>query len=117
MIQHQDSNPRPTLNTGASILMVHQYKLELDDKGQLIQDITSTSGDRTTNVHWTGTVSENLVSFDGGFQMTLLPGGMCMGCPSDVGKSVAQSEPFHLEFCEPHTDHVYGITDAPIQIM
>ncbi|KAK1316291.1 hypothetical protein QJS10_CPA05g01819 [Acorus calamus] len=73
--------------------------LQMDDKGQLIQDITSTSGDRTTNVHWTGTVSENLVSFDGGFQMTLLPGGMCMGCPSDISKSVAQSEPFHLEFC------------------
>ncbi|XP_058094199.1 uncharacterized protein LOC131240147 [Magnolia sinica] len=74
--------------------------LEMDDKGQLIQDITSTSArGGTTNVHWTGTVSNNLVVFDGGFQMTLLPGGMYMGCPCDVGKSVAQSQSFLLEFC------------------
>eukprot|EP00268_Persea_americana_P037985 TRINITY_DN37647_c0_g1_i1.p1 TRINITY_DN37647_c0_g1~~TRINITY_DN37647_c0_g1_i1.p1 ORF type:complete len:409 (+),score=52.42 TRINITY_DN37647_c0_g1_i1:97-1323(+) len=74
--------------------------LEIDDKGQLIQDITSTStGGSTTNVHWTGTVSDNLIIFDGGFQMTLLPGGMYMGCPCDVGKSVVQSQSFHLEFC------------------
>ncbi|XP_073004891.1 uncharacterized protein [Typha latifolia] len=71
------------------------------DKGRLIQDITSTSrgSSTTTNVHWTGTVNNNLVVFDGGFQMTLLPGGMYIGCPSDVGKSVAQSQSFHLEFC------------------
>lgn len=31
--------------------------------------------------------------------MTLLPGGMYMGCPCDVGKSVGQSQSFHLEFC------------------
>ncbi|XP_020257591.1 uncharacterized protein LOC109834091 [Asparagus officinalis] len=73
--------------------------LEIDDKGQLIQDITSTSGGTTTNVHWTGTVSGNLINFDGGFQFTLLPGGMYMGCPADVAKSVAQSQSFHLEFC------------------
>ncbi|OVA13400.1 protein of unknown function DUF3598 [Macleaya cordata] len=75
--------------------------LEFDDKGQLIQDITSTSsgGDVTTNIHWTGTVSDNLITFDGGFQMTLLPGGMYMACPSDVAKSVAESKSFHLEFC------------------
>lgn len=74
--------------------------LEMNDKGQLIQDITSTSaGGITTNVHWTGTVLDNLVNFDGGFQITLLPGGMYMGCPSDVAKSVAQSQSFHLEFC------------------
>lgn len=75
--------------------------LEMDDKGQLIQDITSTTtgSSTTTNVHWTGTVSNNLVSFDGGFQLTLLPGGMYMGCPCDIGRSVAQSQPFHLEFC------------------
>ncbi|KAJ6850801.1 uncharacterized protein M6B38_114505 [Iris pallida] len=36
--------------------------LELNDRGQLIQDITSTSANgTTTNVHWTGTVSNNLV--------------------------------------------------------
>ncbi|CAL5367739.1 unnamed protein product [Camellia sinensis] len=64
-------------------------------------DITSTSsGDYvTTNVHWTGTISNSLVKFDGGFQVTLLPGGMYMGCPSDVAKSVAESKSFHLEFC------------------
>ncbi|KAE8021739.1 hypothetical protein FH972_007604 [Carpinus fangiana] len=75
--------------------------LEMNDKGQLIQDITSTfaGGEVTTNVHWTGTQSENLVTFDGGYQMTLLPGGMYMGCPCDVAKCVAESKPFHLEFC------------------
>ncbi|KAJ9173242.1 hypothetical protein P3X46_016400 [Hevea brasiliensis] len=75
--------------------------LEMDDKGQLIQDITSTS-DRlgvTTNVHWTGNTADNLVTFDGGYQITLLPGGMYMGCPSDIAKSVAESKSFHLEFC------------------
>ncbi|XP_042490175.1 uncharacterized protein LOC122070131 [Macadamia integrifolia] len=75
--------------------------LEIDEKGQLIQDITLTSsgGDITTNVHWTGCMAENLVTFDGGFQITLLPGGMYMGCPCDVAKSVAESKSFHLEFC------------------
>ncbi|GMH05104.1 hypothetical protein Nepgr_006944 [Nepenthes gracilis] len=75
--------------------------LEIDEDGQLLQDITSTSkaGDGTINVHWTGRISENLVTFDKGFQLTLLPGGMYMGCPSDVAKSVAESKSFHLEFC------------------
>ncbi|XP_057447660.1 uncharacterized protein LOC130739403 [Lotus japonicus] len=75
---------------------------EMDSNGQLIQDVTSTShGENvtTTNVHWTGAISENLVTFDGGYQMILLPGGMYMGCPYDVAKSVAQSKSFHLEFC------------------
>ncbi|KAL2335475.1 hypothetical protein Fmac_016688 [Flemingia macrophylla] len=74
---------------------------EMDDNGQLIQDVTSTSeGENvTTNVHWTGTISDYLVTFDGGYQMILLPGGMYMGCPCDVAKSVAESKSFHLEFC------------------
>nr|KYP60408.1 hypothetical protein KK1_022813 [Cajanus cajan] len=68
---------------------------EMDDNGQLIQsffvvdaviDVTSTSeGENvTTNVHWTGTVSDYLVTFDGGYQMILLP---------------SESKSFHLEFC------------------
>ncbi|EEF29489.1 conserved hypothetical protein [Ricinus communis] len=75
--------------------------LEMDDKGHLIQDITSTSGggDVTINVHWTGTMADDLVTFEGGYQITLLPGGMYMGCPSDIAKSVAESKSFHLEFC------------------
>lgn len=75
--------------------------LEMDGKGQLIQDISSTSdgGDVTTNVHWTGTRSDDLITFDGGYQITLLPGGMYMGCPSDISKNVAESKSFHLEFC------------------
>ncbi|KAL0381021.1 UNVERIFIED_CONTAM: hypothetical protein Sangu_0166400 [Sesamum angustifolium] len=75
--------------------------LEINEDGQLIQDIRSTSGgsDVTTSVHWTGSISNNLVSFDGGFQLTLLPGGIYMGCPSDVAKSVQESKSFHLEFC------------------
>nr|DAD31360.1 TPA_asm: hypothetical protein HUJ06_010211 [Nelumbo nucifera] len=75
--------------------------LEIDDNGQLIQDITSTSdgGDVATTVHWTGHLLDNLITFDGGYQMTLLPGGMYMGCPCDVAKSVAELKSFHLEFC------------------
>ncbi|CAL5370694.1 unnamed protein product [Camellia sinensis] len=75
--------------------------LEIDDEGRIIQDITSTSsgGNVTTNVHWTVTMSNNLINFDGGSQVTLLPGGMYMGCPSNVAKSVADSKSFHLEFC------------------
>ncbi|KAG8659570.1 uncharacterized protein LOC110602850 isoform X1 [Manihot esculenta] len=75
--------------------------LEMDDMGQLIQDITSTSDQRdvTTNVHWTGNIADNLITFDGGYQITLLPGGMYMGCPTDIAKSVAESKSFHLEFC------------------
>lgn len=65
------------------------------------QDITSTSDQRdvTTNVHWTGNIADNLITFDGGYQITLLPGGMYMGCPTDIAKSVAESKSFHLEFC------------------
>ncbi|KAM2587179.1 hypothetical protein TB1_044389 [Malus domestica] len=75
--------------------------LEMDDKGQVIQGITSTSaaGDVTTNVPWTGIKLDNLITFNGGYQMTLLPGGMYMGCPCDVGNNVAESLSFHLEFC------------------
>lgn len=69
--------------------------------GTRFQDIRSTAsgGDVTTNVPWSGTRLENLVIFDGGYQMTLLPGGMYMGCPCDVSKNVAESTSFHLEFC------------------
>lgn len=75
--------------------------LQMDERGQLVQETTrtSSSGKVTTNVHWTGTMSDNLITFDGGYQMTLLPGGMYMGCPSNVAKSVAESKSFHLEFC------------------
>ncbi|KAF6147199.1 hypothetical protein GIB67_039329 [Kingdonia uniflora] len=75
--------------------------LEIDDKGQLIQDMTSTLGEDgvANNVHWTGEIAGNLIKFGGGFQTTLLPGGMYIGCPSNVGTSVAQSKSFHLEFC------------------
>ncbi|OIT20714.1 PREDICTED: uncharacterized protein LOC109219811 [Nicotiana attenuata] len=75
--------------------------LEMNKDGQLVQDITSTSGasNVTTNVHWTGTISENLVTFDGGFRLTLLPGGIYMGYPSDVANSVQESKSFHLELC------------------
>ncbi|BAU01307.1 hypothetical protein LR48_Vigan10g244800 [Vigna angularis] len=74
---------------------------EMDHNGQLIQDVTSVSDGEnvTTNVHWSGRISEYLVTFDGGYQMILLPGGMYMGCPCDIAKSVAESKSFHLEFC------------------
>ncbi|KAH6803000.1 glutamate NMDA receptor subunit epsilon-1 [Perilla frutescens var. frutescens] len=75
--------------------------LEINEDGQLIQDIRSTSNDShvTTSVHWTGSISSNLITFDGGFQHVLLPGGIYMGCPSDVAKSVQESKSFHLELC------------------
>lgn len=68
-----------------------------------IQDINSTSNtsdgqEVTTNVHWTGTMSGNLVTFEGAYQFTFLPGGMYMGCPCDIAKSVAEFKSFHLEF-------------------
>lgn len=75
--------------------------LQMDDKNKLVQDVTSMGGGRDvrTNVHWTGTISDNLVEFEGAYQLTLLPGGMYMGYPSDIAKSVAESKSFHLEFC------------------
>lgn len=75
--------------------------LEMTNEGQLIQDITSTSDGRdvTTNVHWTGNMKKNVITFDGGFQLNLLPGGIYMGCPCDIRKSVQESKSFHLELC------------------
>nr|XP_018483899.1 PREDICTED: uncharacterized protein LOC108854754 [Raphanus sativus] len=75
--------------------------LDINDQGQVVQDISSTSDVKnvTTNVHWVGEMSKNLVTFAEGYQMTLLPGGMYMGCPCDVAKSVAELKSFHLEFC------------------
>uniref|UniRef100_A0A7N0SZ27 DUF3598 domain-containing protein n=1 Tax=Kalanchoe fedtschenkoi TaxID=63787 RepID=A0A7N0SZ27_KALFE len=74
--------------------------LEFDYNGQLIQEISSTTDeDVTTNVHWTGTLSNNVITFDKGYQLILLPGGMYMGCPCDIANSVAESKSFHLEFC------------------
>lgn len=65
------------------------------------QDMTSrTSGSGPpAKVHWTGVVSGHVATFEGGYQMTLLPGGMYVGCPCDVSKSVAEMQAFHLEFC------------------
>ncbi|CAI0386896.1 unnamed protein product [Linum tenue] len=75
--------------------------LEMNDKGQLIQDMTSNAraNNVATKVHWSGTLVDNLIIYDGGYQITLLPGGMYMGCPCDIAKSVAESKSFHLEFC------------------
>ncbi|XP_062214526.1 uncharacterized protein LOC133915399 isoform X3 [Phragmites australis] len=75
--------------------------LEMDSNGQLIQDtISMKSGtSTTTTVNWTGSANNNLLEFDGGYEITLLPGGMYMGYPSDISKCVAQLDSFHLEFC------------------
>lgn len=66
-----------------------------------MQDIKSKSDnkDATSTVNWKGSISDNLITFDGGYQMTLLPGGMYMGFPTDVSKSVQESKSFHLELC------------------
>lgn len=71
--------------------------LERDENGQLIQEINSTSGGGTS-VRWNGTAQDGLVTFDGGFQMTLLPGGMYLASPTSVAKSVAETQSFFLEF-------------------
>lgn len=84
--------------------------LEVDENGILTQDIISTTTTSTeselvtTDVHWTGTLTDNLISFDGGYSITLLPGGMYMGCPSNASKSVANSQSFHLELCWTEVD-------------
>lgn len=67
----------------------------------LSQEIQSTSVDNgvTTSVNWTGSITNNTIRFDLGYQHTLLPGGMYMGCPSDVAKSVEEYKSFHLELC------------------
>ncbi|KAJ1293525.1 hypothetical protein BS78_01G074900 [Paspalum vaginatum] len=75
--------------------------LKMESNGQLIQDTLSTKTETgiTTTVNWAGSVNNNLLQFDGGYEITLLPGGMYMGYPSDISKSVAQLDSFHLEFC------------------
>ncbi|AQK62733.1 OsWRKY4 family protein [Zea mays] len=75
--------------------------LKMGSNGQLIQDTLSTKigTGTTTTVNWTGSANENLLQFDGGYEITLLPGGMYMGYPSDISKSISQLDSFHLEFC------------------
>lgn len=75
--------------------------LETDNNGQLIQDNISTKmgTSTTTTIHWTGLANNNLLQFHGGYEMTLLPGGMYMGYPSDISKCIEQLDSFHLEFC------------------
>ncbi|KAL5218370.1 hypothetical protein ABZP36_019054 [Zizania latifolia] len=75
--------------------------LEKDSNGQLILDNISTKSgsSMTTTVHWTGSANNNLLRFDGGYEMTLLPGAMYMGYPSDISKIVNELDSFHLEFC------------------
>uniref|UniRef100_A0A0E0P1K7 Biogenesis factor required for ATP synthase 1-like C-terminal domain-containing protein n=1 Tax=Oryza rufipogon TaxID=4529 RepID=A0A0E0P1K7_ORYRU len=60
---------------------------------------TKSGSSTTTTVHWTGSANNNLLQFDGGYEMTLLPGGMYMGYPTDIGKIVNDMDSFHLEFC------------------
>ncbi|CAA0829968.1 Domain of unknown function (DUF3598 [Striga hermonthica] len=75
--------------------------LEINGDGQLAQEVrcTSDGGDVTTSVSWMGSICNNTISFDGGYKFTLLPGGIYMGCPSDIAKSVQESMCFHLELC------------------
>lgn len=92
---------------GATIAEASTITLvEFDENGQLIQDQTNIpkvcDGKKNvpTNVRWTGTLSGNLVTYDkDGFQVILLPGGMYMGCPCNVGHIIGQSNSFHLELC------------------
>ncbi|XP_078442412.1 glutamate NMDA receptor subunit epsilon-1, putative (DUF3598) [Wolffia australiana] len=73
--------------------------LEVDEQGRLVQDITSKTSSSPSKVHWTGEISGNMAIFEGGYQLTWLPGGMYVGCPCDVSRCVAEMQSFHLEFC------------------
>ncbi|KAL3568023.1 hypothetical protein D5086_030674 [Populus alba] len=73
----------------------------LEDRGDgvLFHPSLESNSDSTNRIlPFLGTRSDDLVTLDGGYEMTLLPGGMYMGCPSIVSKSVAESKPFHLKF-------------------
>ncbi|KAM1544621.1 hypothetical protein ACFX10_045058 [Malus domestica] len=63
--------------------------LEMDGRGQVIQSFPSKK--ITLERTWNGIKSDNLITFNGGYQMTLLPGGMYMGCLCDIGNNVAES--------------------------
>lgn len=67
---------------------------KLEDDGSLIQDIKMSKG----SVHLIGTAYGSLVKFEKGLQMTLLPGGMAMAAPVNVGQSVGRSQAFYFEF-------------------
>lgn len=67
---------------------------KLEDDGTVVQDIESSRG----NLHFKGTSYGSLVRFDKGLQMILLPGGMAMVSPANVGQSVGRSQSFYFEF-------------------
>ncbi|KAJ3669821.1 hypothetical protein LUZ60_010145 [Juncus effusus] len=75
--------------------------LDMNDKGQVIQDISTTKvgTDKTSRVPWTGSIDNNIVKYSGGYEMTFLPSGIYIGCPADVSRCVGQSQSFHLELC------------------
>eukprot|EP00252_Welwitschia_mirabilis_P013408 TRINITY_DN2949_c0_g1_i1.p1 TRINITY_DN2949_c0_g1~~TRINITY_DN2949_c0_g1_i1.p1 ORF type:complete len:400 (-),score=76.13 TRINITY_DN2949_c0_g1_i1:34-1233(-) len=83
---------------GATVAESDTYvMLEMDGGRRLTQDISAPTGGGT-NLHWNGTLQGGLVVFDGGFQMTLLPGGIYMACPTDISKCVNDTQSFCLEF-------------------
>ncbi|PKA63835.1 hypothetical protein AXF42_Ash004844 [Apostasia shenzhenica] len=69
-------------------------KLEVTRGGQLIHEFSSLSygSGATTNVNWRGKISRNIINYDGGFHVTILLGGMYMGFPCDIFKSVVESQ-------------------------
>ncbi|KAH7441486.1 hypothetical protein KP509_03G040100 [Ceratopteris richardii] len=69
-------------------------KYDLRDDGILIQDIKTPRG----SIQLTGAVHGGLLQFGEGLQMTLLPGGLALTAPVNVGKSVGRSQAFCFEF-------------------
>eukprot|EP00250_Pteridium_aquilinum_P028279 c36890_g1_i1 orf=68-1228(+) len=66
----------------------------LKDDGSLIQDIKTSKG----SLNLMGRASGSLVQFDKGLQMTLMPGGLALTAPVNVGQSVGRSQAFYFEF-------------------
>ncbi|KAI5073330.1 hypothetical protein GOP47_0011343 [Adiantum capillus-veneris] len=67
---------------------------DLRDDGSLIQDIKTSKG----NLHLTGAAHGSLLQFEKGLQTTLLPGGLALTAPVNVGQSVGRSQAFYFEF-------------------
>lgn len=72
---------------------------KLEDDGALVQNITTGKG----SLHLMGTSRGSLLQFDKGLQMTLLPRGMALTSPVNVGQSVGRSQAFCFEFSWIHS--------------
>lgn len=70
------------------------FTYSMKDDGTLIQNIKTSKG----NLQLMGTAYGSLIQFEKGLQMTLLPGGLALTSPVNVGQSVGRSQAFYFEF-------------------